>query len=552
MNPLYPACILVALVAASCIAPVTVREVAPPTPAHPVAIEAVRQYKQHHQRNPYAAAGELLEGAHLASIAIRHGDTQTIPAYNQLVARLVEELSASRILDQGVVQLPATRTTYTLQLENPDKLRFLHRTIYAADRVEFHGRHAYSHSIKPGIGAPIVSSRALDDKLGLELSDYYRNLTAVVRFDGNEARLLLADPHRTEAFQIGGQSYQLAANYSATTSLMLSHERIDKLGLTRLFNPSKFDNTSRVTAVQPYDPDRIPVIFVHGLQDSPSTWAPMYFGLMADESIRTHYQFWTFSYPSGYPYPQSAAILRDELAKVRAQYPDHKDAILIGHSMGGLISRLMITDADERIWTNVFGQTSSQTQIRGRSAELLKRSVVFKAEPKIDRVVYIAAPHRGSELAQNFVGKLTSRLVKLPDTFAELRDDLVSRVTANQAGIMLDRVPNSIDTLSPDSRFIREVNRIPTDPDVPVHSIIGDLGFGSDGVVAYWSSHLEEAESEKIITATHFVHQNPEAIRETHRILLEHIGLPLAPLILPRVNKHRPDLIKGSGPRSKR
>lgn len=552
MNPLYPACLLVALVTVSCIAPVTVREVAPPTPDHPLAAEAIRQHKQKHRRDPYAAAGELLEGAHLASIAIHNGDTDSISAYNLLVARLVEELSTSQILDQGVVRLPATRTTYTLQLENPDKLRFLHRTIHAADRVEFHGRHAYSHSIKPGIGAPIVSSKPLDDKLGLELSDYYRNLTAVVRFHGNKARLLLADPHQTEAFQIGGQFYQLAADYSATTSLMLSHERIDKLGLTRLFNPSKFDNTSRVTAVQPYDPDRIPVIFIHGLQDSPSTWAPMYFGLMADEHIRTHYQFWTFSYPSGYPYPQSAAILRDELAKVRDQHPHHKDVILIGHSMGGLISRLMITDADEQIWTNVFGQTSSQTPIRGRSAELLKKSVIFQAEPKIDRVIYIAAPHRGSELAQNFVGKLTSRLINLPDTFAEFRDDLVSRVTANQAGIMLDRVPNSIDTLSPDSRFIREVNRIPTDPDVPVHSIIGDLGFESDGVVAYWSSHLDEAESEKIITATHFVHQNPEAIQETHRILLHHIGLPPTPLILPEANQNRPDIITGNGPRSKR
>jgi len=552
MNPLHLVTLLLAAVCCSCIAPVTVTEVDTPDPQHPVEIQTMDQHRAHPRSDAHAAAGELLEGIHQAARTLRTGDESALSVYNYLTSRLVEHLSETQILTENGARLPATETTYTLRLNKPEDLTFLHRRIYAADRINFYGRHAYAESVKPGIGAPIVSTKPIDDDLQLELSDYYRNLTALVRFRGNQAELFLADPYKVESFDVGNRHYELAANYSATASLMLSHERIDKLGFVRLLNPSKFDNTSRITAVQPYDPERIPVIFVHGLQDSPSTWAPMYFGLMADEKIRTRYQFWTFSYPSGYPYPKSASIFRDELAKVRALYPDHKDIVLIGHSMGGLISRLMITDAGEQIWKGIFGQPPSVTPIEGPSAEILTKAAIFSAQPQIDRVIYIAAPHQGSEMARGVISLVASKIVTLPDTFADLRDDLVFRSTADRAGMALDRVPNSIDTLSPGSLFIQQVNKIPTEPHVPVHSIIGDLGLGSDGVVAYWSSHIENAESEKIITATHYVHQHPEAIREAHRILLDHVGLPPSPLILPSASENRPDLIKGRGPRSKR
>ena len=59
------------------------------------------------------------------------------------------------------------------------------------------------------------------------------------------------------------------------------------------------------------------------------------------------------------------------------------------------------------------------------------------------------------------------------------------------------RRANSVDTLSPKSRFV-SINTIPITPGVPYDTIIGDRGRGdspnsSDGIVPYWSSHMEGA-----------------------------------------------------------
>jgi hypothetical protein len=100
----------------------------------------------------------------------------------------------------------------------------------------------------------------------------------------------------------------------------------------------------------------------------------------------------------------------------------------------------------------------------------------------------------------------------------------------------LKRIPNSIDTLSPRNRFVREMNKFPISPEVPYHSIIGDRGRGdtpnsSDGVVAYWSSHLDGAQSEKIVPSNHSSPLNPEAIAEVKRILLLHLKSQGGPML---------------------
>lgn len=86
------------------------------------------------------------------------------------------------------------------------------------------------------------------------------------------------------------------------------------------------------------------------------------------------------------------------------------------------------------------------------------------------------------------------------------------------------RRANSVDSLSPKSRFVNAVNTIPITPDVPYNTIIGDRGRGdspnsSDGVVPYWSSHMNGAETEHIVPSNHSAHQDPQAIAEVLRIL---------------------------------
>jgi hypothetical protein len=38
--------------------------------------------------------------------------------------------------------------------------------------------------------------------------------------------------------------------------------------------------------------------------------------------------------------------------------------------------------------------------------DLVKRAVIFKANPRVKKIVFICAPHRGSYLAANWIGAL--------------------------------------------------------------------------------------------------------------------------------------------------
>jgi hypothetical protein len=203
--------------------------------------------------------------------------------------------------------------------------------------------------------------------------------------------------------------------------------------------------------------------------------------------------------------------------------------VIVGHSMGSMISRLMVTDAGEKIWISAFGKSPAETNnITGHSRDILLKSAVFEDRKEIDRAVFYSGPHRGSELATNWIGRTAARLVKMPGLLADTRNVLLSTATADVAGLVMNSAPNSIGTLSPDNPFVREINKIPITPRVPYHSIMGDRGKGdtpdsSDGVVAYWSSHLDGAVSEKIVPSGHGSHQNPEGIEEARRILHLHL-----------------------------
>ena len=100
-------------------------------------------------------------------------------------------------------------------------------------------------------------------------------------------------------------------------------------------------------------------------------------------------------------------------------------------------------------------------------------------------------------------------------------------MTLSAGDLPLRRIPNSIDTLAPSNRFVKSINTIPMTEGIPYHSIMGDRGRGdtpnsSDGVVPYWSSHLEGAQSELIVPSDHGAHQHPQTIQEVHRILKLH------------------------------
>lgn len=525
-----------ALALTSCTAPLSVDIVPAPRPAA-VANDAstLRKAARTSRSNPLESAGFTLDALRLATQRVEAGDQSAVPEYNFLLARLTEHLFKARIKPwQDEVEVPSQTTKYIVRGTQPKDLQETQRIFVPTDRMEFSGRYASTAGKVDGLGAPLVAFIEVPIHERNMYSDVvrYRDVTAIIRFEGNHAVVDLMDPFQVNTVTMGKTRYRLAADFGAGASYALSKERIDKLGLARLFNPGKYDDTAYLGRFQPYDPDRIPVVMVHGLMDTPATWAPMFFSLVSDPRIRSKYQFWGFSYPSGYPYPMPASHLRKELERMRKLHPNHEEIVFIGHSMGGLISRLMVTDVGDGIWREFFDAAPAETNLKGENRALIEDSLVFDAQDDVSRAIFLSAPHRGSTLATNRIGQLGTRLIRLPSTFADLRDNVVNAVENDELAKAMDQAPNSIETLSPDSPFVLAINRYPIRSQIPFHTIAGDRGKKqpkeetSDGVVEYWSSHLDGATSEKLVPSDHSSHQHPDGIEEVRRILYLHAGIP--------------------------
>lgn len=544
-RPLRLAAVAASLALASCVAPISYKEVVSATPAHEdfteapldAALRELEAGKSSH--DPMVASGHFVECARLAGRKALEGEPGAVALYNHAVGRLVERLERADALPWGrtiTVGSGTSAVSLTGKLEagatRPAE------DYRVTDSLNFKGKYAAVQARRQGVGAPLVAIYPPNPafRRTYEPQQMSLPLTAVLRFDSPAAPVLqLYDPLDVEKISIAGRNPALAADFSAPVALTMAVARPDKLGLIRLLNPQKYSETARLMRLQKYDKDRIPVLMVHGLQDTPATWAPMYHSLMQDPEIREKYQFWVFSYPSGYPYPYSASLLRKELDGINRVFPGHKDIVIIGHSMGGITSRLMVTDAEDKIWRGLFGKGPDEMKIGGASSQILRDSIIFHHRKEIGRAIFIAAPHRGSELASSWIGRFGSRLVRMPTFLTDARNAVSSVITADTSSLMLDRAPNSIDTLSPNNSFVREVNKLPIAPGIPYHSIIGDRGKGgnlekkrpysTDSFVPYWSSHLAGASSEKVIPSNHSAHQHPEGIAETRRILRLHAGL---------------------------
>ena len=450
--------------------------------------------------------------------------------YNFAVARVVQDVDRT---DLEPWRHPVTVVTdegrYTLVSPKPvdadhDPSRY---DLFPTDTLKIGGKFFKTYSTVSGLGAPIAvvgRTESPQFRQQYKLHRIYAPITAIVRFSGRKASLEFIDPLNGVRITLNKQSFPLAADFDAPTALLIARERPERLGLSRVMNPEAYADTAELTRLQQFDPARTPVIFVHGLQETGASWAPMIDSLRHDPAIREHYQFWYFSYPSGYPLPYAAALFRQDLNGIERAFPNHKRIVLIGHSMGGMICRLMITDAGDKIWRDFFATPPAETPLASDTRKLLEQALVFDHRPDIQRVIFISTPHRGSELASNWIGRIGAALVRTPRLFTSIYASTKPLLIADPAARPLNRMPNSVDTLEPNDRFVEAVNKLPITRGIPYHSIIGDRGRGdtpnsSDGVVPYWSSHLPDAQSELIVNSDHGAQYNPQAIREVERIL---------------------------------
>jgi pimeloyl-ACP methyl ester carboxylesterase len=295
----------------------------------------------------------------------------------------------------------------------------------------------------------------------------------------------------------------------------------------------RYDATG-ISLPRPYARGKIPVVFVHGLWSSPSSWHRMIQTLEADPVINGGYQLWTFGYSTGDPIIYSSHLFRKNLNDVRAKFdPEKTDPafdrmVLVGHSMGGLLSKMIVSESGDRIWRLVSSRPIAD--FRGEDADraLLRDGVIFAPHKGVRRVIYIATPHRGSHFDEGLIERAGTRLVRVPDPLRAAHARLLAQnpptffTEAFRAGL-----PTSIEELQWDSPTLVSLSGLACLPTLKIHSIIAvrpgsPANHRTDGLVPYDSAHLAGATSEKIISGGHLCQDYPDVINEVGRILTEH------------------------------
>jgi hypothetical protein len=418
-----------------------------------------------------------------------------------------------------------------------------------------------------GLGVPLIAVRSANPypgqpaaaryyppSLSFPLTAFLRPLPAGNPNGANalarhRAMVELYDPLETGDIAVGDLAVPLESDLTTPLAYFLSNPAMSNLATAGLLRPDLLlkplpERQAPIMGlymVQPYEPGKIPVLFVHGLWSSPMTWVEMFNDLRSCPEIRDRFQFWFYLYPTAQPFWISASRLRADLAEVRQvldprrQEPALDQMVIIAHSMGGLLARLQTTDSGNDFWNLVSPQPLAMVRA---DPQLLKRigdTFYFQPNPSVRRVVTIATPCRGSSVSNDATQWLLGKLISLPQALTENQESLFHDNQNLFPSDSLLHVANSVDSLAPQSPFFPVMLAAREAPWVTYHNIIGLVpnhglfgkwAAGGDGVVSYRSAHMEDVESELIVPADHMtVHMHPLAVLEVRRILLKHLAV---------------------------
>jgi pimeloyl-ACP methyl ester carboxylesterase len=470
-----------------------------------------------------------------------------VDLYNIGISRgLREPAGESVVLDPGVRPLPFGELRLTIR---PDDFVWSgYRFSRFISVGEFGVRGLRNRYRQAGVGAPLAAELepirvgTAGDTLRHRIPPRIKvPVTAFVRFDDPlralldgdvRARIELYTSDRATSVRVGEREVPLELEPTAALAYTLDGAPVWNTEIAGFRVAEKPLIADGLAMLHPYRPGRIPVVLVHGTASSPARWAEMYNELQNDPVLRGRYQFWLFQYSTGQPILYSAMLLRRALRAVVAEIdPEGRDPalrhmVMVGHSQGGLLTKLMAIHSGDRFWANVSDKPLDQVPMTPETRELIQEAMFFDPLPGLERVVFVATPHRGSFRAVGFARRLGRRFVTLPGRLVSQFE--VLRTEPELARLRLSRLPNSVDNMSPGQPFIRTLAAIPIDPRITAHSIIAvkkipPLLGQTDGVVGYESAHIRDAESEVIVRSSHSVQGHPEAIEEMRRILREHL-----------------------------
>lgn len=410
----------------------------------------------------------------------------------------------------------------------------------------------------PGLGAPLAASLA-EGKPSAKVPGAERlgdrtkvPVTALLRFQHARAslssgqisgRIEVYAADQASSVTIDGQRQPIESDPTAALAYQLNNSFLYTMEIAGFLRSGAFSSQIPKDRAQdglfmlhPYKPGKIPVVLVHGTASSPARWAELINELEGDPQIRERFQIWLFVYDTGNPIAYSAGRLRGALTDTLKELdPESKDPalrrmVVIGHSQGGLLTKFTAIDNGTRFWDHISSKPFDKIKVSPETRALLQRSLFFTPLPFVERVVFVSTPQHGAMLAaRQWITDLAARFVTLPMTVLSGFAQAAASTGDEKLTAILRRPPTSIDNMNPDNPGLQMLASIPVSPRIKAHSIIavegdGPKEEGDDGVVAYKSAHIDEAVSELVVRWSHSVQDQPEAIEEIRRILLEHLA----------------------------
>lgn len=463
--------------------------------------------------------------------------------YNAATGQIFKYLKERGLLQKKAFHLPSADGEIVafpdFPVSNLPKIKdgyadFLLCSDYKAEKLAHFSYHF-------GIGAPIIAmtrdASGADKALKLA-KDLTLSATCILRFStgkngGRSANMEFHDSVKYGSVRINGEIVPLTQDFSTPIAYFVNCR--DDINLLSYMLKPDHEQYSGLYAMSPYDPEKIPVIFVHGLMSSPQTWIQMINTLSSDPEIRRNYQFWFYTYSSGNPILFSAGNMRQAVDKVWKQHgkdPKFSRMVIVGHSMGGLLAKTFALNAGDSLLTRTLGRPWSQAkkELKPEEVRLIEEAAVFNRRDYVTRIIFMAVPHKGSEMADWGIVRWGASLISLPVKMVrDITDLAVKLIPMENADADAKKyLYTGIDNLSPDNPVLDGLSKMRLSDRVVYNSIIGNnkkagVPGGTDGVVKYESSHLDNVESELVVKSGHSVQSNPETIRELVRILKVHL-----------------------------